>query len=210
MTKRGVYIFLGVDKLLKLVNPPAGGKKLVEGLCERELKNPEGCGFDLRLGKVWKIKGEGYLGVEERKTCSVELISEFISGASRGFPSRRGILKTLRENESATPGVLIKPGDFYLVTTIEKVNLPKNLVGIIKPRSTLQRMGIYVRTTQVAPGYCGELTFALKNVGPCNVKVDLGARIVHIMFAEVAGKTALYRGQWKGGRVTVREKERQV
>ena len=46
-------MFLGVDKLLKLVRE----KKLVEDLCERELKNPEGCGFDLRLGKVWKIKG---------------------------------------------------------------------------------------------------------------------------------------------------------
>ncbi len=68
-------------------------------------------------------------------------------------------------------------------------------------------MGVYVRTTQVAPGYCGELTFAIKNVGPCKVKVDLGARIVHIMFAQVSGKTALYRGQWKGGRVTVRKKK---
>ena len=194
-------MFLGVDKLLKLVRE----KKLVEDLCERELKNPEGCGFDLRLGKVWKIKGEGYLGVEDRKTCEVELIS----GVSRGFPSGRGILKALRE-KSKLASVIIKPNDFYLVTTIEKVNLPKNLVGIIKPRSTLQRMGVYVRTTQVAPGYCGELTFAIKNVGPCKVKVDLGARIVHIMFAQVSGKTALYRGQWKGGRVTAKKKERQV
>jgi len=177
-------MFLGVDKLLELVKK----KKLVEDLCERELKNPEGCGFDLRLGKVWKIKGEGYLGVEDRKTCQVKLYAEVGKKKS----------------------IIIKPNDFYLVTTIEKVNLPKNLVGIIKPRSTLQRMGVYVRTTQVAPGYCGELTFAIKNVGPCKVKVDLGARIVHIMFAQVSGKTALYRGQWKGGRVTVRKKEKQV
>ena len=206
-------MFLGVDKLLKLVRE----KNLVEGLCERELENPEGCGFDLRLGKVWKIKGEGYLGVEDRKTCDVELVAEWKDGKNgRSFGRTHGSAPTgeikfvgldPRVNPSS---IIIKPNDFYLVTTIEKVNLPKNLVGIIKPRSTLQRMGIYVRTTQVAPGYCGELTFAVKNVGPCKVKVDLGARIVHIMFAQVSGETALYRGQWKGGRVTARKKEKQV
>ena len=195
-------MFLGVDKLLKLVQT----QKLVEDLCERELKNPEGCGFDLRLGKVWEIKGEGYLGVEDRKTCEVELMAEYQNKKTK-IKNQKQEFKNRKINAKS---IIIKPNDFYLVTTIEKVNLPDNLVGIIKPRSTLQRMGIYVRTTQVMPGYCGELTFAVKNVGPCNVKVDLGARIVHIMFAQVSGKTALYRGQWKGGRVTAKKKEKQV
>ena len=177
-------MFLGVDKLLKLVH----AKRLVEDLCERELTNPEGCGFDLRLGKVWKIKGKGYLGVEDRQTCGTELVAEY------------------KNNKSIT----VKPGDFYLVTTIEKVNVPKNLVGILKPRSTLQRMGLILRTTQIAPGYSGELTFAFHNAGPCSVKIDLGARIVHVMFAHVDGRTAIYRGQWQHGRVTTKTRESQV
>ena len=173
-------MFLGVDKLRKLVRE----KKLVDGLGDRELKNPEGCGFDLRLGKVWKIKGEGFLGIEDRKTCETKLVKK----------------KTL----------LLKPGDFYLVTTIEKVNVPKNLVGLLKPRSTLQRMGLILRTTQIAPGYSGELTFALHNAGPCKVKIEIGARIVHVMFAQILGKTKMYRGQWQGGRVTTKKRERQI
>lgn len=173
-------MFLGVDKLLLLV----ASQKLVEGLCQRELTNPEGCGFDLRLGKVWKIKGSGFLGVEDRKTCDTVAVK--------------------------ARHLIIKPGDFYLVTTIETVNVPKNLVGILKPRSTLQRMGLILRTTQIAPGYSGELTFALYNAGPCQVKIEFGARIVHVMFARVEGKTALYRGQWQGGRVTTKKKERQI
>jgi len=52
---------LGVNKLLKLVK----NKKLVENLSQRELKNPEGAGFDLRLGKVHKISGKGFLGTRE-------------------------------------------------------------------------------------------------------------------------------------------------
>ena len=176
-------MFLGVDELLKLVQE----KKLVDGLCERELTNPEGCGFDLRLAEAYTISGEGYLGVEDRKTCDIEKV------------------------KLNTPGVLrIEPGNFYLVKTMETVNVPENLVGILKPRSTLQRMGLFLRTTQIAPGYSGELTFALKNEGPTIVKIDIGARIAHVMFSEVKGKTALYRGQWQGGRVSALKKEKQV
>jgi deoxycytidine triphosphate deaminase len=93
---------------------------------------------------------------------------------------------------------------------MEVVNIPANMVGILKPRSTLQRMGLFLRTTQIAPGYSGDLTFALKNEGPAAVKIDIGARIVHLMVAEVRGTTALYRGQWQGGRVTTTKKEKQV
>ena len=179
-------MFLGVDKLLKLVKT----KKLVEDLSERELKNPEGCGFDLRLAQAYSISGDGYLGVTERQTCKVRSIAKF--------------------DPNKTSAISIKPGDFYLVKTIEKVNMPNDLVGVFKPRTTLQRMGLFLRTAQVSPGYSGELTFALANLGPSTVKIELGARIVHLMFAQVDGKTALYRGQWQGGRVTTSGKETQV
>lgn len=178
-------MFLGVDKLLDLVK----SRNLVEGLCERELKNPEGCGFDLRLGEVFQIKGEGFLGVDERKTCDTKLVA------------------SISRNDKE---IVLKPGDFYLVKTIEKVNMPSDLVGIFKPRSTLHRMGILLRTSQVSPGYQGELIFAMVNLGPCPVKLELGSRIVHLMFAEIDGTTSLYRGQWQGGRVTTQDKEKQV
>ena len=53
---------LGPKKLLQLVKT----KKLVENLSERELTNPEGAGFDLRLGEVYKISGNAFLGETHR------------------------------------------------------------------------------------------------------------------------------------------------
>ena len=179
-------MFLGVDKLLELVH----SKKLVENLSERELTNPEGTGFDLRLGEVFTTSGKGYLGITDRETAPVTSLKAY--------------------NPNNIQSIVIKPGDFYLIKTIETVNVPDNLVGILKPRSTMHRMGLFVRTTQISPGYSGELTFALKNEGPVEVKIDLGARIAHVMFAQVLGKTALYRGQWQGGRVTTKKREKQV
>ncbi len=177
---------LGVDKLLELVEK----QNLVEGLCERELTNPEGTGFDLRIGELYTISGSGYLGEAERKTCDIELVSKY--------------------EEGKVTTHIIKPGDFYLFKTIEKVNIPDNLTAEFKPRTTMQRMGIFFRASNAAPGYSGELTFAIANVGPCEVKLELGARVCHVIFHEVNGKTHAYRGQWQGGRVTTDGQEVQV
>jgi deoxycytidine triphosphate deaminase len=177
---------LGVDKLLELVHE----QKLVEDLCERELTNPEGTGFDLRVGEFFKIKGDGYLGETERKTCEIESVSRYEAGRTKFID--------------------FKPGEFYLFKTIEKVNMPDNLVATFLPRTTLQRMGIFFRASQASPGYSGELTFALANMGPCTVKIELGARLCHVIFHEVKGKTHLYRGQWQGGRVTTGSQEVQI
>jgi deoxycytidine triphosphate deaminase len=71
-------------------------------------------------------------------------------------------------------------------------------------------MGLMIFTANVSPGYKGELVFGITNLGPCEVKIELGARVVYSMFFEVKGKSNLYRGQWQGGRVTTKRKEKQV
>ncbi len=177
---------LGPKKLLQLVKK----LKLVESLSERELTNPEGAGFDLRLGEVYKISGKAFLGVTERHTAEVSLIKAY--------------------DEKRVQKVVIKPGEFYLVKTIENVNMPPDLTASITPRSTTYRSGLFIRTGNVPPGYCGGLNFGLKNEGPVPVTIELGARIVHIQFHEVAGGGNMYRGQWQGGRVTTTKKEKQV
>lgn len=179
-------MFLGVEDLLKMVHEQG----LVKGLCERELKNPEGAGFDLRMAEVYQISGKGFLGVNERRTCEIETIATYEEGKSSS--------------------VVLKPGDFRLIKTMEEVNIPVDCVGILKPRSTLQRMGLYLRATQIAPGYKGGLVVALTNLGPCEVEIELGARVLHLMVAKLFGEGSAYRGQWQGGRVSALEMEKQV
>lgn len=177
---------LGVDKIKKLIKE----EKLVESLGTRDLEDPEGAGLDLRLGEIFEIRGETFLGVEKRKTVDSKRVAKL--------------------DPKKTSTFTIKPGKFYLVKTIEKVNLPDYLVATMHPRSTLLRSGVWLLTTQVAPGYRGELTLGLKNMGNSDFTIELGARIVHIIFWEVSGKGATYRGQWQGGRVTTSKEETQV
>ena len=161
---------------------------LIENLCERELKNPEGAGFDIRVDEIYKNKGFGFLGVEDRKTPNIELVA-----------------KHGKEKE-----YFLKPGEYILVKTMEKLNLPENIAALTFSRSTLHRSGVLLLATQSAPGYKGELIFGLKNLGEENFKIELGSRIAHVMFFEVKGKTKGYRGQWQHGRVATGKEEKQI
>jgi len=182
-------MLLGIKELHKLVKK----KKLVEGLCERELNSPEGAGFDLQLDEVYEIEGDGFLGVEERQTPTSKLIA-------KNNPD-----KNEKENS-----FVFEPGKYYLVKTKEKVNLPINLSGIIFPRTTLFRSGLALFNGIVQSGYSGELTFGICNLGKSNITVSFGARVVHITFHEVFGEGNQYKGQWQGGRVTADKKETQI
>jgi len=177
---------IGTKELLRFVKE----QKLVENLCERELTNPEGAGFDLRVGEVFLIdKGEAFLGETQRFTPEVKSI------ASSG-----------KEKE-----VTLAPGDYVLVKTMEKINLPSDIAAIFRPRSTLQRCGVALFTATASPGYSGELTFGMKNVGNNSFRLELGARIAHIIFFNTTENQSDYRGQWQNGRVSTQgTKETQV
>jgi deoxycytidine triphosphate deaminase len=177
---------IGPKKLLEMVKSHG----LVTDLSERELTNPEGAGFDLRLGEVYAISGEGFLGIVERQTPDIKKVASF--------------------NKKRKSRFTIKPGEYFLVKTVESVNLPDNIGGYLYSRGTLFRSGVQLILSQIAPGYHGELTFGMKNVGDCVVTFEMGARIAHVQFEYVDGGGFLYRGQWKGGRVAATKREIQV
>ncbi len=182
-------MILGIKELHKLVKE----NNLVENLCDREMNNPEGAGFDLRLGEVYEISGDGFLGVEERQTPEVKSVAKYDPN------------KIDDENF-----FVFEPGKYYLVKTIEKVNLPVTLSGIIFPRTTMFRSGLGFFNGVVQPGYSGELNFGVCNLGQSKIKISFGARIAHITFHEVLGEGNQYRGQWQGGRTGTGGKEVQI
>lgn len=180
-------MILGPKKLLQLVKT----KKLVEDLAHRELSTPEGAGFDLRLGELYKLQGgKAFLGEYERETPGMKLIMVYKKGKKQS--------------------IIVKPGEFYIAMTIEKVNTPLDITINFKPRTTTFRSGLFIRTGNVAPGYRGKLTFAIKNEGPVAVVLEMGCRIVHAQFEWVDGGGSQYKGQWQGGRVTTRKREKQI
>lgn len=186
---------LGIDEVLKRVKK----EKLVENLGKKELKNPEGVGVDLRLGAVYQIieggafiEADGEDGLGKRKGVKTRLIAQFNSSK--------------RKQEE----VVIKPGDYYLVSTLEKINTPKDLMPVVFPRTSLFRAGLLLLNSKTDPGYKGTLTMGLKNLSQFDVKLQMGARICNIVFYGIKGQAVGYRGQHQGGRVSPEKEERQV
>lgn len=177
---------IGLDILLERVRRG----ELITGLSPRELNSPEGVGFDLRVGEIYRITSPGFLGITERETSNVELIAS---------------------DQGGNPvAAILQPGEYYLSKIMEEISLDGDMVGIFHPRSTLFRSGVVLQTGVHPPGYHGAPTFGLYVAGPHAFQLEIGARIAHINILRVQGGSSLYRGQWQGGRVTTEGAERQV
>ncbi|MBI5127183.1 hypothetical protein HZA76_01880 [Candidatus Roizmanbacteria bacterium] len=180
-------MILGPKKLLQLVKT----KKLVENLDKRELTTPEGAGFDIRLGEIHKLDGgRAFLGVTHRETPNIKTVAKY--------------------NFNKVTSYKIKPGEFVLMSSIETFNIPLNITVNFKPRTTTFRSGLIIRTGNVAPGYHGKVTFAAHNAGNIPITMELGCRFAHAQFEWVDGGGAQYKGQWQGGRVTTKKREKQI
>lgn len=140
-----------------------------------EDKNIGGAGVDLRVGKYYRLKSPAKLGVNERELPKIEEItSEWIE---------------------------VKPSEYILVETIEKVNMPADIAAWMRHRSTLQRSGVGLLTALIDPGYKGTLTFGLRNFGEHTFKLQRGTRVGQIIFEKMSGAGKEYDGKYQGGKV---------
>lgn len=163
------------------------GQLPILNLSNRELLDPEGVGFDLRLSGIHTIQGIGSLLVETRQTPKATPLD----------PDPEGVFT-------------LEPKRWYLATTMEKMNLPANMAGVIFPRSTLFRSGVELHTSITPPGYEGPLTFGLSVSHPEGFRIALGARFCHFVLMQVRKGSTKYRGQWNQGRIDSPNEERQV
>lgn len=95
-------------------------------------------------------------------------------------------------------GYYIKPGEYLLVKLNETINMPDDLMAIIVPRTTMNRMGIDLKTQYVNPSYSGKMFLALKNNAPIPIKIYNNTVIGQICFFELQGnpdEDNLYRNK---------------
>ena len=166
-------VVIGYEEILKQIKQK---QPLIENVDE---KNIQPSGVDLRVKCIYRLKNGGYLGVENRKTPDVEVVT--------------------KENGEK---IILRPNEFVLVETMEKVNMPNNLSAIVLPRSSLFRCGVSLHTAVVDPGYIGTLTFGMKNLSNFPFEIEIGSKIGQIVFEEVRGNVKLYNGKYQGGKVT--------
>lgn len=85
---------------------------------------------------------------------------------------------------------------FVIASSIEHFQMPTNLVGFVKDKSTWARQGLSVFNTVIEPGWSGWLTLELKFNTNKYLKIPAGAGIAQVLFQEISVPTA-YTGKYQ-------------
>ena len=103
--------------------------------------------------------------------------------------------------------VVLKPKKYELVATLETVEIGLNITAYLHIRSSLAREGVIGSFAVVDPGFRGQLTLNLNNVGEKEVTIKEGERIVQIVFHRL-GSTAKkgYSGSYQNSKGIVSSK----
>lgn len=127
-------------------------------------------GVDLTIGEIFMFEGMGTLGKKKI------------------FPS----MKQLKPDENGYYN--LKRGE-YLVRYREIVQVPENAIGLVFPRSTLQRMGAIIYTSVWDSGYKGRGVGLLVVFNRDGIRIHKDARICQIVFMD-ARPSGLYKGSY--------------
>ncbi len=90
------------------------------------------------------------------------------------------------------------PQEYVLVSTYETVRLPKDLMGVLYPRSSVNRKGLSVDLTGIIDsGYEGPLTLPIKNNTRSQViELHPGERICQVVFEQLAKPVEARKSRW--------------
>ncbi|MFC7020102.1 MULTISPECIES: dCTP deaminase [Haloarcula] len=97
---------------------------------------------------------------------------------------------------------ILHPGDFVLGTTYERVEIPDDLIAHVEGRSSLGRLAIVVHATAglCDPGYEGQITLELSNLGTAPVALTPGMRISQLTFTELKTPADRPYGEERGSK----------
>lgn len=79
---------------------------------------------------------------------------------------------------------IIPPNSFALARTVERFNIPRNVLAICLGKSTYARVGLVVNVTPLEPEWSGYLTLEFSNTTPLPAKVYANEGCAQLLFFE--------------------------
>lgn len=168
--------------------------------------------------RVWRAQNGGSIpkfggksGYEPKRewTLNIEPFSEAKQAcgmsyglSSCGYDIRLGKLQSPVKVCGAEPkelqSLLIRPGEFVLAASFERITLPNDLCGLVKDKSTLARQGIALQNTVLEPGWEGYITLEISNHGTKPYRLLCGQPIAQVLFMQLDTPTELpYKGKYQ-------------
>jgi dUTP pyrophosphatase len=168
-----VFAVLSREAILKMLEakPP-----LVENLCDIQ-QQVQPNGIDLTVKEVALFSSPGSLGYGNESRVLSETSPLVFDGLGR---------------------LDLLPG-CYLVTFNEVVNIPKNIIALAMPRSSLLRCGVSVHNAVWDAGYSGRSQALMVVYNPQGFRLHKDARIIQTVFFPLNREVAEgYKGKFQG------------
>jgi len=157
-----------IHKLLQQ-EPP-----LVEGYVNLE-EQVQPNGIDLTLREVALLQSSGKIAVENSQRLIPDLAPLVFDGLDF---------------------IQLMPAA-YIITYNEIVHLPRNIMALAFPRSSLLRCGVTVHTAVWDAGYHGRARSLMVVYNPQGARLQRNARIVQLVFWQLTRETEGYHGAYQ-------------
>ena len=95
-------------------------------------------------------------------------------------------------------GYIDLPAGIYLITYNEIVHLPKHIMALGRPRSSLLRCGVNIGTAVWDAGYEGRSQSLLVVHNKQGFRLQRNARVTQLVFFELSGASEGYKGYFQG------------
>ncbi len=106
------------------------------------------------------------------------------------------ICPTRDPEELHAPSIKLFPGEVVLASTMEYVRIPRNVACDLKLKSTLGRLWInHSLAGWCDPGFEGEITLELQNLGPSPFILEAGRRIAQLIFISMESEPDVAYGE---------------
>jgi dCTP deaminase len=137
-------------------------------------------GIDLRIGgELAKLKSLNK--VFDTRNVTEEQVSEFY--------------EVLKSDE-----FVIYPNERVLLTTLEYVKLPNDIMGFVELRSSFARLGLTIPPTIIDAGFEGNVTLEVHG-STFPIKLYKGQRFAHVIFSKTLNPVLRpYQGKYQGQR----------
>ncbi len=158
-----------IQKLLEQ-EPP-----LVEGYTNlAEQLQPNGC--DLTLREIALLQSPGQIAVSNSQRLLSSLAPLMFDGL----------------------GFIDLPAGIYSITYNETLHLPRNVMALATPRSSLLRCGVTINTAVWDAGYSGRSQSLMVVYNTHGFRLQRNARILQLVFFHLSKQTEGYQGTYQG------------
>ena len=132
-------------------------------------------GIDFTLREVALLQSSGKITVENNQRLVSDLSPLVFDGL--GF-------------------IDLAPGA-YIITYNEIIHLPKNVMALATPRSSLLRCGVTINTAVWDAGYSGRSQSLIVVYNPQGFRLQRNARITQLVFFQLTQETEGYQGAYQ-------------